>query len=304
MMNTPEELGPNAINYQPEEKPPDLRPIAEMLEYLAKRKMAGTRDIIGLPTKRWSVFNQSFGGARGELVAVTSETGEGKTTFTRNWIFDVVDGCGETACLFTLEDPIQSTSEVLAQMAVGEDIQYMTDAELTKAGKKFDEWKLWYLNHRGMLPEQHLYNAIYYAVQQLGCRFFVVDHLDYIEKSWGHRNESYVIGDCVRRLAGIAHKENVTIVLVVHPAKLQTRGVRSREVGADELKGSSSIKQEADAVFTLYRPDRQKSDVYLRFLKIRNHRFGKNMMGRIKFALDPTNLLLNEVSSELEFNEE
>lgn len=100
-----------------------------------------------------------------------------------------------------------------------------------------------------------------------------------------------MVGDFLRRLAGLAHEYNVAILLIVHPTKTGEKGLKNREIGIDEMKGSSSIKQESDAVFSLFR---DKDFTYLRFLKIRHHLYSKYLNAMIAFRFDQTNLRFEE----------
>lgn len=275
--------------------------IKNQFTHIIKRMGQKPEEVSGFPHSEWLGFNKHFGGSRGELITVTADTGVGKSTFVRNWVLDTVTQ-GRKALLMSLEDPMGQVTECFAQMISGKDILLFNDADASKVGKKLAEMPLYYLDHQGPLKESQATQVIDYAVDEFGVNFIVLDHLDYIEKDWHNRNESYVIGDTMRKLAGKAHSLNVTIVLIVHPAKTNVKGNLIREIGLDELKGSSSIKQESDAVFGIFRPDPQVAMAYLRFLKIRNHRYSKSVQGKIKFGFDPQSLSWWEVNGELEWD--
>ena len=286
--------------YRPRIQSDDIRHIKDSFSHLIRKMHQTPEQVVGYPTGVWQGFNRSFGGARGELVTITAETGQGKSTFARNWLVDTINQ-NRTALLISLEESMSQVTECFSKMIARKDVTDFTDEDAHAVAEQYDRWPLYYLDHQGPIPERDCLRLIDYAVEEKGVKFILIDHLDYLEKMWGSRNESYVIGDTMRRLAGKAHVHDVTIVLIVHPAKLQQKGVGSREIGLDELKGSSSIKQESDAVFGLYRPDPAVAESYLRFLKIRNHRFGHNVSGRIKFGFDPKTLELWELTGELEY---
>lgn len=285
--------------YEPRSEGFHVVHIKETFTHIIKRLQQKPEEIIGHPTLHWHGFNRAFGGARGELICVTADTNVGKSTFARNWLLDTVE-YGRKACLVSLEDSIGWATECLAQMIVKKDIMQWKEDDLATIAQSYAKFNLWYLDHSGPIKEQFLYKMLRYCIDELGVTFFVIDHLDYIEKHWSGRNESYVIGDTMRRLAGVAHKYAVTIVLMVHPAATGQKGVGTREVGIDELKGSSSIKQESDAIFGLFRPEMNVAEVYLRFLKIRG-RFHKSIYGKIKYGFDPNSMRYYEVTGELEY---
>lgn len=280
----------------------EIRHIKERFSHVIRRMRQSEREIVGHPHSTWLGFNQVFGGARGELITITADTGVGKSTFARNWLKDTVEQ-GRRALLVSLEDPINAVTECFSQMIARKDIRDFSDDDAKTVGESFLKWPLYYLDHQGPLSESLLAKLLDYSVEELGVNFIMIDHLDYIEKEWSRRNESYVIGDTMRRLAGKSHQHDITIVLIVHPAKLDVKGTAHREVGLDELKGSSSIKQESDAVFGLFRPNPQVAEAYLRFLKIRNHRFSKNVKGKLRFGFDPVSLEWWEVTGSLEWGE-
>lgn len=285
----------------PQKPPPEIVHIKERFTHVVKRMRQDKSNVLGHATRHWLGFNKAFGGARGELVTVTADTGMGKSTFVRNWLLDTV-GQNRPSLLVSLEDSINQVTECLSQMITGKDVMDFDDQDARSVAQQFNEWPLYYLNHQGPLKEDILLDLIDYASEELGTKFIVLDHLDYIDKSWSGRNESYVIGDTMRRLAGKAHENEVCIVLIAHPAKMNVKGNLQREIGLDELKGSSSIKQESDAVFSIYRPDPTVAESFLRFLKIRNHRFSKNIQGKIRFGFSNENLSWWEVTGELEYD--
>lgn len=252
--------------------------------------------IEGRPTKYWPLFNKCFGGLRNELIVLTAETGNGKSTFARNWFQDCFHQ-KIPACMFSLEEGILSTMHRFTQMEIGKKASQLTLDDKRAFGDALKQYPFYYVDRKGMISENFLLNTLHYAIDTHGIKFFMIDHLDYIAKQkhdWS-TNESYIIGDCLRRLAAIAHEKGCTILLIVHPAKLSIQGGKRREVGIDELKGSSSIKQEADAVFSIFRESVGNQNTYLRFLKIRNHAFSQFQYTRIKFQFDKANLRLEEL---------
>ncbi len=255
----------------------------------------------GHTTAKWHSFNQHFGGAREELVVITADTGQGKSTFARAWLREMVYQ-GIPSALISLEDPMSRAVKHFAAMETGMEIVELGSDEAKHIGAVLSAYPMFYLNHHGMIQDDLILKAIRYASQEKGVKFFVVDHLDYIRKNhaWS-KNESYVIGDFLRELSTVAQEEMVTIVLIVHPSKLAHKGEGSRPVGLDELKGSSSIKQEAASVLSVYRPNPGTTQTDVRFLKIREAAFGKNVGGKISFYLHPKKFTYEEMQGGLSY---
>lgn len=262
--------------------------------YTIKNK---SQKLAGIPTKYWKLFNLAFGGLRPELIILTAETGNGKSTFARNWFQDCMHQ-KIPSCLISLEESIDSCMRSFAHMEVGKPARLFNDFDITAWATALEGFPFYYLDKRESVQEDFLIKTLYYAIEKYGVKFFVIDHLDYITKKWGSRNESYVIGDFLRKLAGVAHAYEVTILLIAHPSKLSVQGDKRREVGIDDLKGSSSVKQEADAVFSLFRESIGNQQTYLKFLKIRNEEFSKNQYTKILMNFDSKNLRFEEI----EFN--
>lgn len=283
------------MNYQSNRKKTiEIKHISEAMDEFIFTLQANPEKVYGTPTTFWKLFNQCYGGMRGELITLTAETGNGKSTWARNWLQDCVMH-KIPSLLISLEDTVTFAMHQFAQMEVGKPSHKFTEDDFRAFGQAFESYPFYYLNWKNMIEEELLFKAILYAIEQKKTQFIVVDHLDYVIKkpSWSN-NESYVIGDFLRRLASIAHEYGVTILLIVHPAKLSLQGTKRREVGIDELKGSSSIKQESDAVFGLFRENDGSGKAYLRFLKIRNHLFSRFLGAKIQYRFDSNNLRFEE----------
>lgn len=278
--------------------------IGELFNDIVERFGEKREAILGHPTTNWSAFNATFGGARpGEVITLTSETGTGKTTFALNWMMDAAQS-GVACFLVSCEIPVSMVAVQVAQMIAGKRFSRFGKEDLAPVSAVLDTLPIWFLDRHGMIEEELLYTAMSYAHKEFGCRFMVIDHLDYIIKErqqW--QNESYVIGDTMRRLCGKTKEIEATSLVIAHPAKLNQPGVKRREIGLDELKGSSSIKQESDAVFGIYRPDPEKNVTRLRFLKIRNHEFGRFTGGTLRFSFNPESLVLSELSTGVEWGD-
>jgi len=284
--------------------PMQISHISDIFPELVAKFKKGPSAFIGLPTKRWPVFNSAYGGLReGELITLTADTGMGKTTFALNMLMDYLQQ-GIPCFLVSLEIPISHLSVLMSQLISKKHFDEMTPEDLGGVGEVLKGLPLFYLDMFGQIQERFLLKTIEYAGLAIGCKFAVIDHLDYIlrqREEW--QNESYVIGDSMRRLVAKTREAKLTTLLIVHPAKLGQHGVHRREVGMDELKGSSSIKQESDSVWGIHRPDPSKNMTTLRFLKIRNHRFGGHVGSKISFSFDRKTQELDEVSTGIEWED-
>lgn len=268
---------------------------------IARRQMTND-EVLGYMTRDWVGFNQHFGGARGELVVATADTNVGKSTFVRSWLYQMVEN-NVGSMMLSLEDSVDEFADALVEAMVHKDIRATTDEDVKEIKKTLERWPLHYLDYSGVIKESFALKTIRYAAEVLGTKFVVIDHLDYIDKVWSGRNEAYVIGDFMRKLSGLALMLKVCVCLVVHPAKRSDKSLVTKEVGIDELKGSSSIKQEAASVLGLHQPDPESPNCYIRFLKIRNRRFARARKGRLWFTFDRKSSLYKELNGGIEWGE-
>lgn len=282
-----------------------IKHISEVFIDLVDKWKQDPSYLTGKRTTCWPVFNSAFGGARpGELITLTSETGTGKTTFAMNWLMDTVRQ-GITSMVISLELPMFAIGQMIAQMITGKSFSEFDASVLGGVGEVLKGLPLYFLETNGKTKEDYIVKAMDYAGVKLGVKFILIDHMDYIEKNRTEKwvNDSYMIGDTMRRLCGKTREIEATTLLIAHPSKLEQKGVKMREVGIDELKGSSSIKQESDAVISVFRPDPGKNMTQVRFLKIRNGDFGRFVNGKLRMSFDPRSRLLTELSTSVEWDD-
>jgi replicative DNA helicase len=86
------------------------------------------------------------------------------------------------------------------------------------------------------------------ATIKYGSKMVFIDQLDFIVPLGGD-NHALRVGEAMRTLKGIAKKLDVVIVLICHLVKAKMETTPTLE----DLKGSSSIGQEADTVILLWR---------------------------------------------------
>lgn len=274
--------------------------ISELATDMIFQMKTDPTEYLGVTVDDWPNFTKCFGGARGELVTITADTGMGKSTFLRNWIFQLVSK-GVPCMLISLEDHMRAVIRVMQQMITGLQFSALSEDEIGEVIRWMSKTPLFYLEHQGVVKHNFALKLIDYCGQVLKTKFVVIDHLDYCAPEWDRRPETYVIGDFLRQLSGRAGRYNMTVALVAHPAKRGLKGDETMEVGLDELKGSSSIKQESASVLALHRPEKDTGVTNLRFLKIRCPEYGKFTGARIAFKMLPNSGCFVE-QGEIEWN--
>lgn len=277
----------------PRKKVP-IRPGIEFLSDWIDRTETKKEDTLGYPTGCWAAFNEYFGGARPELVVLSGETGMGKTTWAMTWLKDTLEQ-GREACVIPMEMGPTDTIDHLAEMVLGKKGYRATDEDRTTFGQTLDKWPLFLIDHYGPLEEKIVHAAIYYGSIEAKVKFFLIDHIEYIEKDLGRHNDAYVIDDCCRRLAWLAAELKVTILLIVHPAK-RGKALRDKVIDQDELKGTSGIKQTGGSILIHHRPKEQSDETYIHLAKIRSREYSKNKGKKIRFGFDAKKSLYLEAN--------
>jgi len=129
-----------------------------------------------------------------------------------------------------------------------------------------------------------LESKIVEAIAKYNTKVVFIDQLDFIVPMNGE-NHSLRVGQTMRDLKGIAKKWNVVIFLICHltKAKMDTQPT------LEDLKGSSSIGQEADTVILLWRETKREGGQVVITNNVNvsvqaNRRFGKT--GNVKMIYD------------------
>lgn len=122
------------------------------------------------------------------------------------------------------------------------------------------------------------------SIAKYNTRVVFIDQLDFIVPLRGD-NHSLMIGQTMRDLKGIAKKWNVVIFIICHlsKAKMDTQPTM------EDLRGSSSIGQEADTVILLWRETKRENGQIVITDNVNvsvqaNRRFGKT--GNVKMRYD------------------
>jgi len=118
------------------------------------------------------------------------------------------------------------------------------------------------------------------AVKDFGCEIMFIDHLHYFAGG-DRRQRTTEIGDIVRYVKLLARKLNIPIVLVCHLRKLTQEGDIPT---LDDLKDSSSIKQDADIVTLLYRKRDKDSRLLDKFVTVNTDKNRHGKLGKVNFV--------------------
>lgn len=180
------------------------------------------------------------GGVRdGELIVISGETGQGKTTFAQVLTTNL-DKKKVPSLWFSYEMSPYYLYDKFVQMGQRSDSLIYSPIELTENTVKFVE------------------QQIDTAVNDFACKVVFIDHLHYLIPLNQSANASLLIGGVVRELKRLAIKKNIIIFLIAHTKKIY----KDEELSLSSIRDSSLIAQESDFVFLIERVKKAKEALF------------------------------------------
>lgn len=202
-----------------------------------------------------------IGGIRaGEVIVVTGETGSGKSTFVSDLSLKLAEQ-NHGVLFMPLEIGSVRQVEKWARQIKGMPPEKMQKEDILELRYTLDGLPLYLFNHYGDINPEPLRNTMAFAKQRLGVKTLVIDHIHFGASNTSE-NERLGLEKMIHACADIANELAVSVIVVAHP---NNRGAYEhgdgRVVQMGDIKGSSSIKQVASLILSVYRPrSRDRSD--------------------------------------------
>lgn len=136
------------------------------------------------------------------------------------------------------------------------------------------------------------------SIAKFGTKVVFIDHLDFIVP-FNSDSHALRVGQAMRDLKGLAKKWNIVIFVVCHLVKTRM----DEQPTMEDLRGSSSIGQEADTVILLWRETKKENGQVVITDNVNlsvqaNRRFGKT--GNIKMVYEDGRFIEKEWKSDRE----
>jgi replicative DNA helicase len=210
----------------------------------------------------WEEFDKHTRGFRPEqLVLLTAVTGSGKTSF-----------CMDLTTKVREYNPVWFPFEESADELVRKFVERGLEVPLAYTPEILLENQIEWIETR-----------IIEAIAKHNSKIVFIDHLEYVVPDGF--DEVKQTSKVMRQIKGIAKKFKVTIVLVAHLKKVQV----DKQPNVEDIKGSTSITQQADTVIVLWRETKKEAGEVIITDNVnvsiqKNRRFGK--CGNIKMRYD------------------
>lgn len=124
-------------------------------------------------------------------------------------------------------------------------------------------------------------------VRRKGIKVLVLDPLNRIESDYGTMSETTYIGKILDRLTEFAQRNNVLVILVAHPRKVQDETGKPRVPSMYDIKGSSTFYDKADYGIIVHRnkddDDEDKNYTLVKVEKVKFRHLGDKGKCYFKF---------------------
>lgn len=225
------------------------------------------------------------------IVIMSGDSGTGKTSHVLNVAKELSDK-GLPTLIFPYERGIASVGKRYIQILFEKHASEFVNASLTNDDKQKMMLRVADQEVYFALPEKEkMVETIRKAKRIFGIKFVIIDHLDYmVRQSGGNYNQD--VGNAMQEYKKLAQQEGINFIIVHHINKPMNGASKTRRPRKEDLKGSSSIYQDAEAVVMLYREDEHSHDIEAIVVK------NKGEHGYKKFDFNPATGVMKPVGKD------
>ena len=214
--------------------------------------------------KDWAITNDAtFGKRLGDFDMYTAGTGNGKTQFFRELIYNDLMTTDYSVGVLSLEETVEETLDGITGLHINKRIHLPNIKKDLSTKEKKDIYttliesnRVEFYEHKGQAYETTVFAQIRHMAAVQGCKHIYVDHLGMLlgklsAKNIYSRTDALMIG-----LRNIAQELKIWIGAAAHLRKTDNKGLAFERGGlpsADDLKGSGALKQIPNTVFVLQR---------------------------------------------------
>jgi twinkle protein len=211
----------------------------------------------------WEKTRESFYYRPGEMTVYAGMNGHGKSQVTAQIAMSLMQQ-GEKVCMASFEMKPIETIRLMSRMYIGTNPfteEYQNEegfAVLDALFDKFGEWsndKLWIYDQMGTTNTETVIGMTRYCAKELGITHVFIDSLMKVVGSEDDMNgQKQFVGE----LFAIAKDQQIHIHLIHHIRKPQNEAALPDKY---DLKGSGSISDQVDNIFTVWRNKGKEDDI-------------------------------------------
>lgn len=222
-------------------------------------------------------LNKNIHGVRaGSITMLTSGTGCGKTTFVKEFIYNILMTTDEHIGLVSLEESVAETARGFISLALDKRVG-LPGVETTEAEEReaFDRTlgtgRVLMLDHQGSCEDSSLVDKLEFLALS-GCKYIVLDHITIAVSETADGNTNAAIDALMSTMLKMTKRHDCHITCISHLRKVGG-GDKSFEDGGDismdDLRGSGSLKQISAQVIALSRNLSAESDLERNTVKVK-----------------------------------
>lgn len=239
-----------------------------------------------IPTP-WCGLNELIQGTRaGQMVVLTAGSGQGKSSFMRAWIINLLKNNPElrVGCFF-MEESIEETIVSMMSYAAGENLK-RTEVWDSKTQEQLTSYfndvlfdgRIEMFEPKENTSPSYIVNKIRYMAVAKGCKIIFLDHLSILVDD--SDNVRMDLNKLCKDIHELCVGLGITVIAAIHLRKSQSGQDHESgaEVRLDDIKDSSSVKQLSDVVIAFERNGQSDNERIQNTTKVRvlkNRDFGE-----------------------------
>lgn len=222
--------------------------VADVIESLRYTK----QDLLKLNCVPFVEFEEDW------LVILSGVSNIGKTSFGMNIANECIEK-GLPTLIMPFERGIKTVGKRFLQVRYkkhSSEFENLSDTQWDEIVKDSIDLPLYF----SMPSREEIKEIIAKSKRLFGVRVVVVDHLDYLVRKSGE-NHNIETSNTLQEFKSLAQEHNIIFIIIHHIKKQEGIGSTPKKPKMEDLKGSSSVYQDPEAVIMLSSPDTNKIEV-------------------------------------------
>ena len=268
----------------------------------------------GLPYPWGGLNEKTYGIRTGELVTITSGSGMGKSTMSKELEYYLGVTNNKRVGVIHLEESTKKTGLELMSIEANERIM-LNPSKFTAAmkealfSKTIGNGNFFLYDHFGSTEGDNLLDKMRFMIVSLGCQYIFLDHISIVvsgmdtDEDGGERK---AIDKLMTNLRSLVEETGATMFVVSHLKRPEKKGhEEGAQVSLSQLRGSGAIAQLSDMVIGLERNQQGDNPNVLTIRVLKNRFCGlTGVSGYLYYDQDTGRLSDYEVDPECPFEDE